>query len=137
MSNKERIKLRENVIGYIYGTELMGDVLNSDNAFESGEYTQKDISVIEKISSSYSIFKKLILKYTKSDWTWERIKPLNRAILLYGLFEMSFNDMSLVIDVLVRYAKNFSPDDSYKFINSILEKVGKYYDEIKRNKKTT
>jgi transcription termination factor NusB len=56
-------------------------------------------------------------------------------LLLYGAFEMSFTNKAIVIDVLIKLTKKYSPDESYKFINSILDKVGKYYEKIKNNKK--
>lgn len=135
MSNKESIELRENVIGYIYSHELMNAPLNGDAAFESGEYSSKEIKYIEQIGKNYEMFKKLIIKFCTGSWNWSRMSVLTRAVLIYGAFELSFNDKALVIDVLVKYAKEFAPDDSYKFINSILDKVGKYYETVKASKK--
>lgn len=135
MSKKEVIELRENVIGYIYSHEVMNRTLNSDDAFESGEYNSKEIKYIEHISKNYEMFKKLIIKFCTGSWNWSRMSVLTRAILIYGAFELSFNDKALVIDVLVKYAQEFAPDDSYKFINSILDKVGDYYETVKSNKK--
>ena len=133
--NKEIIQIRENVIGYLYSYELLNRDLDSIDAFEIGDYNEKEIKYIEHISKNYNIFKKLATKFTKESWPWERISVLSRSILIYGIFELSFNDAALVIDVIVQYTKNFEPDDSYKFIHSILDKVGKYYETIKTNKK--
>lgn len=135
MSNKESIELRENVIGYIYSHELLNTPLNGDAAFESGEYSAKEIKYIEQIGRNYEIFKKLIVKFCTGSWNWSRMSVLSKSILIYGAFELSFNDKALVIDVLIKYAKEFAPDDSYKFINSILDKVGKYYESVKASKK--
>lgn len=127
--------IRENVIGYIYSQEVQDEKLSSISAFESGEYTEIEIKYIEKIANNYEIFKKLIVQFIDKTWTWNRLTSLNRAILIYGAFELSFNDKPLVIDVLVRYAKEYAPDSSYKFINSILDKIGNYYEKIKTTKK--
>lgn len=126
-------ELRENVIGYIYSNLVMNNKIDMTNAFESGEYTEKEINIITDIEKKQESFIKLIQKFTKSDWSWERITPLNKAILIYGSYEMLFNDKALVIDVLVDYSKEFSPDDTYKFINSVLDKVGDYYEKNKRS----
>lgn len=125
-------ELRENVIGYIYSNLVMSDKIDMTNAFESGEYTEKEINIITDIEKKQESFVKLIQKFTKADWSWERITPLNKAILIYGAYEMLFNDKALVIDVLVDYSKEFSPDDTFKFINSVLDKVGDYYEKNKR-----
>lgn len=135
--HSEKITLRENVIGYIYSHELLSRELNDIDAYESGMYTELEIKYIKGIAKNYEMLKKLILKFTKDNWTWARMAVLTRSILIYGAFELQFNEKPLVIDVLVQYAKNFAPDDSYKFINSILDKVGKYYETIKANKKAS
>ena len=125
-------ELRENVIGYIYSNLVMGDKIDMTNAFESGEYTEKEINIITDIEKKQESFFKLIQRFTRANWSWERIAPLNKAILVYGAYEMLFNDKALVIDVLVDYSKEFSPDDTFKFINSVLDKVGDYYEKNKR-----
>lgn len=131
--NDKKIQLRENVIGYIYSCFVLEKLIDDKDAFEIGEYSEKEVKIIADISKKQDAFIKLIKQFTKSTWAWERISALNRAILVYGAYEMLFNDKALVIDVLVRYAKDFCPDESYKFINSILEKVGIYYEENKRS----
>lgn len=137
ISRKETISLRENVIGYIYSYELLERKLESNDAFEAGNFTDKEIKYIDKISLNYDVFKKLITQFTKKSWPWGRISVINRAVLIYGTFELSFNDKSLVIDVLIKYAKEFIPDDSYKFINSILDKIGGYFEKLKNDKKVS
>lgn len=135
LNNKKMIELRENVIGYIYGYELLSRKLDSIDAIKMGAYNNKEIKYIEHIAENYEMFKKLIMKFKKKTWTWSRMSNLTRSILIYGAFELSFNDSALVIDVLVQYAQNFAPDDSYKFINYILDKVGQYYETVKTNKR--
>ena len=130
-----KIELRENVIGYIYSYELIKKELDSVEAFESGKYTDKEIKTIEYISKNYQVYKKLILKFTSNSWTWIRTSPLIRAILIYGAFELYIEDTALVIDVLVNYTKDFIPDDTYKLVHSVLDKIGKQYEAIKTSKK--
>ena len=137
MDNSERMKMRENIIGYFYSSELMNEIPNSTTAFEVGDFTRREMNIIESICSKYPRLKKLILKYTKESWSWERIAPLNRALLIYGAYEIYFTDKALIIDVMVTLAKQYSPDDSYKFINSILDKIGDFYAEIKSSKKSS
>ena len=128
-------KTREKIIGYLFACELLNKKLDPINAFELWEFTNNELKIIEKIAQNYLVFKKLILSYSKKTWPWERISPLNRATLLFGTFEMSFTNKAIVIDSLVKYIKRYSPDDSYKYINSILDKIGIYYEKIKSDQK--
>ena len=76
---------------------------------------------------------RIISSFLKEDWKWERIAPLERSILIYGTFELAVSDKALVINELVDITKGFIPGDSYKFINAILNNVGKYYEKVKKN----
>ena len=133
--NKYNIETREKIIAYIYLYELFSKKLDNINATKIKGYTQQEIKIINNITKAYDLLKKIILIYTKKTWLWERIAPLSRAILVYGAFELSFSDKALVNDILVRYSQKFIPDETYKFINSILDNIGDYYETIKRNKK--
>lgn len=131
----EKNKLRENIIAYIYSYQLFNKKLDSIDAFESGNYTNQEIKIIENISSKEEKFISLIKRFTKDDWKWERISPLHRAILIFSAYEMIFNDVALVIDVMIKYSKKYSDPNSYKFIHSILDKIGKVYEKNKKDKK--
>lgn len=133
MSNNLSLEKASKIIEYIYTSEVMGSPLNSTLAFESGDYDKRDIQIIEMIASKYPQFRKLIEKFIKETWTWNRLAPLERAILLYGAFELNVKDKAHVINGMVMIAKAYIPGDSYKFINAILEKIGAYYEEIKGN----
>lgn len=129
------MKLRENVIGYIYSYELLGLPVDSVKAFESGDFTKNQIKVIERIAANQDMYKKLITQFIRSGWTWERISVMSRSILMYGCYELAFREKALVINELIEYTKEYVPDDSYKFINPILENIWRYYETLKANKK--
>lgn len=136
MSNtqtKSLLEKRANIISYIYGFELMGSPFSADQAFESGDFDAKDLKTIEAIAKNYDKFSKVVKQFLKGSWSWERIAPLERAILIYGAFELVVKDKALVINELITITKGFIPGDSYKFINAILENIGAYYDKIKSN----
>ena len=57
----------------------------------------------------------------------ERINKVALAILRIAIYELKFQPDSvakIVIDEAVNIAKQFGADDSYKFINAILDKLG-------------
>ena len=76
---------------------------------------------------------KLIENHLSASWSMERISRVALAILRTSVYELLFQngaETKIVIDEAVNIAKDFDTDDSYKFINAVLDKIGK--DEPKR-----
>ncbi len=76
---------------------------------------------------------KLIESHLSASWSMERISRVALAILRTSVYEILFQngaEAKIVIDEAVNIAKDFDADDSYKFINAVLDKIGK--DEPKR-----
>ena len=76
---------------------------------------------------------KLIESHLSASWSMERISRVALAILRTSVYELLFQngaEQKIVIDEAVNIAKDFDTDDSYKFINAVLDKIGK--DEPKR-----
>ena len=69
----------------------------------------------------------LISENLSDNWKIERINKVGLAILRIAIYELKFQPDSvakIVIDEAVNIAKQFCADDSYKFINAILDKLG-------------
>jgi N utilization substance protein B len=77
-------------------------------------------SVYEKRAEIDSLIEKTAIGYTL-----ERIAAVDRALLRVACHEMKFENLpkAVVIDEAVRIAKEFSTEDSGKFVNGILGKV--------------
>jgi len=76
---------------------------------------------------------KLIENHLSSSWSIDRISRVALAILRTSIYELLFQngaEPKIVIDEAVNIAKDFDTDDSYKFINAVLDKIGK--DEAKK-----
>ena len=76
---------------------------------------------------------KLIEGHLSNSWSMDRISRVALAILRTSVYELLFQngaEQKIVIDEAVNIAKDFDTDDSYKFINAVLDKIGK--DEPKR-----
>ena len=57
-------------------------------------------------------------------WKLERLNLIDRNLLRMGISESYFNDQkAIIIDDIIRIAKKYSEQDSYKIINAILDKV--------------
>lgn len=137
ITTKSRSQLREGMIAYVYGFELMDETFSHVQAFENYDFSSKEIKLLEQLEKNYDKYKKLVSKFLSNNWTIDRIAPLERAILIFGAFELSFTEnKKMAINELVSYAKFFILGDNYKFINAVLDKVGAYYEQIKTNTKT-
>ena len=71
---------------------------------------------------------KLIKKHLSASWTLERINKVSLAIMRTSIYEMKYqagSEPKIVIDEAVNIAREFGLEDSYKFINAVLDKIGK------------
>jgi len=57
-------------------------------------------------------------------WKLNRLSPVDRNLLRLGMAESRFNNQkAVVIDDVVRMAKKYGDEESFRFINAILDKV--------------
>ena len=69
----------------------------------------------------------LIIKKLRN-WEFNRISAVDRAILRFSLFSLLYEkdlDQKIIINEAVEIAKEFGNEDSYKFINGILDAIRK------------
>lgn len=74
----------------------------------------------------------LIESHLASNWSKDRINKVALAILRTSVYEMKFQNGAqpgIIIDEAVNIAKDYGADDSYKFINAVLDKIGKNEDK--------
>lgn len=118
----ERIK----IIFSIYKNELLQLNQETKNFILDKELSEKDIEIIIIIFKNYLKIKKLISFFIPKGWTWDSTAYLLRAILIYGCYEMMQNNSKIVINEMIIITKIYCPDDSYKFINKILDSIYVY-----------
>ncbi len=70
---------------------------------------------------------KLLIKAFAPEYAYEKIAPINRAILILGIAEMKFLDTPpvVVINEYIELAKDFGEDKSGGFINGVLDNYRK------------
>ncbi len=75
-------------------------------------------------------FINLISTYLTSTWKFERLSYIEQAILVLFSSEIVNKQVEkhVAIDVAVDLAKRYCDDGSYKFINAVLDKIGKEYE---------
>jgi transcription antitermination protein NusB len=70
----------------------------------------------------------LVKQYLSAHWEFDRVNKVSLAILrmsVYSLLYQRDTNPSIVIDEAINIAKDFGADDSFKFINAVLDKISK------------
>ncbi len=121
----------------IFESDIMNEMFNYNvlKTSKKNEIFEEQMKRFSNIEKNYETFIKMINKFIRIDWSWTRIDPLIRAILLCASSELWNIDVAIISNEYVEIAKDFIPDDkSYKFINKIIDNIGKEYEELKKNK---
>lgn len=131
-------KTRLNLMNAIYQIDLnkYTSVNDLDGYFEALEISEENKL---KLSNRLERFIENIdlidteLKKAFKDAKLERLSYIDRALLRLAIFEIYIEEeiaYQIIINDIVEIAKNFSDDNSYKFINAILgDYVRNYYHE--------
>lgn len=131
-------KTRLNLMNAIYQIDLnkYSSVEDLDGYFEALEISDENKL---KLSNRLERFIENIdlidteLKKAFKDAKLERLSYIDRALLRLAIFEIYIEEeiaYQIIINDIVEIAKNFSDDNSYKFINAILgDYVRNYYHE--------
>ncbi|MBI9097810.1 MAG: transcription antitermination factor NusB [Spirochaetaceae bacterium] len=76
---------------------------------------------VEKLKEIDSVINKNI-----RNWDFDRLAKVDLAILRTSVFEMNYQEdvpVGVTINEAVEIAKSFGTDDSYKFINGVLDNI--------------
>lgn len=79
---------------------------------------------IENISPIDEIIK----LHLSANWNFDRLNKVTLSILRISVYSLMYQKdiaASIVIDEAIDLAKEFGPDDSFKFINAMLDKISK------------
>jgi len=81
------------------------------------------LKIVQKVLDEMDIIDRL-LSESLIGWKLERLMPVDRTLLRMGVAESYFNTQkAILIDDVVRIAKKYGGEDSYKIINAILDRV--------------
>ena len=100
---------------------------NSETESAKEERTFASLIISGTISHIDEIDKR-IESHLSASWSMDRISRVALAILRTSVYEIVFQNGAeprIVIDEAVNIAKDYDSDDSYKFINAVLDKIGK------------
>lgn len=126
-------------VNYVFENDIYNDIFNYEKLKTKHKENiyKEQINILTNIEKNYLIFKNLINKYTRDDWKWDRINPITRSVLLCAIVEIikQDNDLAVIANEYIEITKDFIPDnESYKFVNIIIEKIGNEYNEFKKSK---
>lgn len=63
----------------------------------------------------------------KEGWDFESLKPIEQAILILAVYEIvhTKTDKKIIINEAIIITKAYCPNDAYKYINGVLDKISK------------
>ncbi|MBG0730935.1 transcription antitermination protein NusB [Mycoplasma sp. 'Moose RK'] len=130
--SRQRTKRMMN-ISLVYSWELFDKNIDIDVIkARYFDLTQDQVKLLSFIQRNYTFLKKVIVLQLRSNWSWERIFPLIRSILIVGAAELFFIAPKIVFNESIEITKIFCAknDTDYSFVNAVLQKIYDYY-EIK------
>lgn len=114
------------------------DTLNLDNQFTAEQILDDNINFLKGMNKMEREFIIKIVQKVMDDkehidqlisnnligWKLKRLMPVDRSLLRMGVAEAFYNDQkAIIIDDIIRIAKKYGGEESYKIINAILDKV--------------
>lgn len=131
MTNKTQWQKRVDVTQYLYiclmsdfnAEQIKTDMLNYD--LEANQ-----LKLIEYFAENKNQIIKLFSSNLGQNWTWDRIAPMQQAIMCVAYCEVKCLDRAIpiAIDQALVTADKYGQQDAKKFINAILDNVLKKED---------
>lgn len=129
---KSRIIAFQAIYSWDVSGESLEDLLqfswvDSKDNLDEGELAFSRILIggtIENISPIDEIIK----SHLSANWNFDRLNKVTLSILRISVYSLMYQKdiaASIVIDEAIDLAKEFGPDDSFKFINAMLDKISK------------
>jgi N utilization substance protein B len=130
-----RTKARKRAIDLLYSADVRGIPFAqavADEAQRAAQEPAREASwlyareIVDGVIDQSDEIDELIRTYAQG-WTLERMPAVDRAILRMGVWELLFNPAipdGVAISEAVEQATSLSTDDSAKFVNGLLAKIG-------------
>ena len=109
---------------------LLADRVGSTDADPVGDYT---ISLVEGVTTHRDRIDELLAEHAHG-WSLDRMPPVDLAVLRVGVYELLWAaDVPdpVAIDEAVGLARELSTDDSPRFVNGVLGRIGTIADRIR------
>ncbi len=110
----------DNILDFSWVEKETLDKMGEDSLSFSRLLVSGTIEHIDEIDS--------IIKENLNNWDFDRLSKVDLAILRISIYPLLYQKdlhSSIVIDEAIDISKQFGADDSFKFINAILDSVRK------------
>ncbi len=124
-----RRQAREVALQALYAWQLShGDAVEQMKALEGYEDADQKLAekIVRGVSERSAELRALISPHL--DRAFERLSPVERAILYIGSYELSAQPgtpFKVVLNEAVELGKSFGGTDGHRFVNGVLEKIAK------------
>ena len=120
-----RHEYREKIVFALYQHLLLHKDLNA--CFEDNFESDNDeflTAIREDLANNKDVYITEISKHLNK-WTFDRLNLVEQAIILEAVSEihLGLNDTAVVIDEAVILAKQYCDEESYKYINGVLDHI--------------
>ncbi|RZQ65622.1 transcription antitermination factor NusB [Amycolatopsis suaedae] len=109
---------------------LLADRVGSVEVDPIADYT---IALVEGVGARREAIDELLAEHSQG-WTLDRMPPVDLAVLRVGVYELLWAaDVPdpVAIDEAVGIAKELSTDDSPRFVNGVLGRIGSIADRLR------
>ncbi|MEU8633824.1 transcription antitermination factor NusB [Amycolatopsis sp. NPDC048633] len=109
---------------------LLADRVGATEVDPIGDYT---ISLVEGVTARRVQIDELLAEHAQG-WTVERMPKVDLAVLRVGVYELLWAEDvpdPVAIDEAVGLAKELSTDDSPRFVNGVLGRIGTIADRLR------
>ncbi|EME61972.1 transcription antitermination factor NusB [Amycolatopsis decaplanina] len=109
---------------------LLADRVGSVEVDPIADYT---ISLVEGVTGRKTQIDELLSEHAQG-WTLDRMPPVDLAVLRVGVYELLWAEDvpdPVAIDEAVGLAKELSTDDSPRFVNGVLGRIGTIADRLR------
>jgi len=128
-----RFEARRTVVQVLYSWDINPSVKLIDIPVDWIEYEENDSGylfskmILTGISENIDLIDKTIEKHLKN-WTLKRLARVDLSILRLGVYSLLFQKeipLNVTINEAVNLAKEMGSDDSFKFINGVLDGINR------------
>jgi N utilization substance protein B len=109
---------------------LLADRVGATEVDPVGDYT---ITLVEGVTARKAQIDELLAEHAQG-WTLERMPKVDLAVLRVGVYELLWAEDvpdPVAIDEAVGLAKELSTDDSPRFVNGVLGRIGTIADRLR------
>jgi N utilization substance protein B len=109
---------------------LLADRVGSTDVDPIADYT---ISLVEGVNARRESIDELLAEHAQG-WTLDRMPPVDLAVLRVGVYELLWAEDvpdPVAIDEAVGIVKELSTDDSPRFVNGVLGRIGTIADRLR------